>query len=192
MAELSMTALAGADLVAGIALTAASSGGGSLEGPGRADDRHPDASRSALCDARRFPAPCRVELEDMIVDLRELGPHEVVVQARRSVISAGTELAHYRGDSLLGLLPPVQRPHQPFHPGYAMAGTVRCAPVLTTGQFPPATCIPAKLANPEHAGALPGDRGRIIMWRDVSDDHALGEALTSLLGRAAEPASQQS
>jgi hypothetical protein len=36
-----------------------------------------------------------------------------------------------------------------------------------------------------------GDRGRIVMWRDVSDDHALGEALTSLLGRAAEPTSQQ-
>ena len=33
-----------------------------------------------------------------------------------------------------------------------------------------------------------GNRGRIVMWRDVSDDHALGEALTSLLGRASEPA----
>jgi hypothetical protein len=35
-----------------------------------------------------------------------------------------------------------------------------------------------------------GERGRIVMWRDVSDDRALGEALTSLLGKAAEPASQ--
>ena len=34
-----------------------------------------------------------------------------------------------------------------------------------------------------------GERGRIVMWRDLSDDHALGEALTSLLGKAAEPAS---
>ena len=74
-----------------------------------------------------FPEPRRVELEEVIVDLRELGPHEVVVQARRSVISPGTELAHYRGDSLVGLLPPGQRPHQPFHPGYAMAGTVLAA-----------------------------------------------------------------
>jgi hypothetical protein len=63
----------------------------------------------------------------VIVDLRALGPHEVVVQARRSVISPGTELAHYRGESLVGLLPPAQRPHQPFHPGYAMAGTVLAA-----------------------------------------------------------------
>jgi hypothetical protein len=31
-----------------------------------------------------------------------------------------------------------------------------------------------------------GERGRIVMWRDVSDDRALGEALTSLLS-AAEP-----
>ena len=74
-----------------------------------------------------FPEPRRVELEEVIVDLRELGPHEVVVQARRSVISPGTELAHYRGDSLVGLRPPAQRPHQPFHPGYAMAGTVLAA-----------------------------------------------------------------
>ena len=29
-----------------------------------------------------FPEPRRVELEEVIVDLRELGPHEVVVQAR--------------------------------------------------------------------------------------------------------------
>jgi threonine dehydrogenase-like Zn-dependent dehydrogenase len=74
-----------------------------------------------------FPEPRRVALEEVIVDLRELGPHEVVVQACRSVISPGTELAHYRGESLVGLLPPAQRPHQPFHPGYAMAGTVIAA-----------------------------------------------------------------
>jgi 2-desacetyl-2-hydroxyethyl bacteriochlorophyllide A dehydrogenase len=74
-----------------------------------------------------FPEPRRVELEEVIVDLRKLGPHEVVVQARRSVISPGTELAHYRGDSLVGLLPHAQRPRQPFHPGYAMAGTVLAA-----------------------------------------------------------------
>ncbi|TVZ02316.1 hypothetical protein EAS64_26250 [Trebonia kvetii] len=35
-----------------------------------------------------------------------------------------------------------------------------------------------------------GERGRIVMWRDVSDDQTLGEALTSLLGKTAEPASQ--
>jgi len=58
-----------------------------------------------------FPEPRRVELEEVIVDLRELGPHEVVVRACRSVISPGTELAHYRGDSHGGLLPPGQRPH---------------------------------------------------------------------------------
>jgi hypothetical protein len=74
-----------------------------------------------------FPDPRRVELEEVIVNLRELGPHEVVVQARRSVISPGTELAHNRGDSLGGLRPPGQRPHQPFHPGYAMAGIVLAA-----------------------------------------------------------------
>jgi hypothetical protein len=31
-----------------------------------------------------FPGPRRVELEEVIVDLRKLGPHEVVVRARRA------------------------------------------------------------------------------------------------------------
>ena len=74
-----------------------------------------------------FSEPGRVELEEMIVDLHDLGPHEVVVQGRRSVISPGTELAYYRGDSLVGPLPPVRSPSQPFHPGYAMAGTILAA-----------------------------------------------------------------
>ena len=56
-----------------------------------------------------FPEPRRAELEEVIVD-RELGPHEVVVLARRSVISPGIELAHYRGDSFVGLLPPSAAP----------------------------------------------------------------------------------
>jgi len=34
-----------------------------------------------------FPGPAKVELEEVAVDLGDLGPHEVVVQARRSVIS---------------------------------------------------------------------------------------------------------
>jgi 2-desacetyl-2-hydroxyethyl bacteriochlorophyllide A dehydrogenase len=84
---------------------------------------------AAQCSATRivFPEPGQVELEEVIVDLRELGPHELVVQARRSVISPGTELAHYRGNSLGGPFPPAQGLHQPFHPGYAMAGSVLAA-----------------------------------------------------------------
>jgi threonine dehydrogenase-like Zn-dependent dehydrogenase len=74
-----------------------------------------------------FPGSYRVELEEVLVDLSDLGPHEVVVQARRSLISSGTELAHYRGDSLVGLGPPVQGPRPTFHPGYAMVGTVLAA-----------------------------------------------------------------
>ena len=87
--------------------------------------RTPPDQHSAICVV--FPGPRQVELEEVTVDLGDLGPHEVVVQARRSVISPGTELAHYRGDSLVGLSLPAQRPSQPFHPGYAMAGTVIAA-----------------------------------------------------------------
>jgi 2-desacetyl-2-hydroxyethyl bacteriochlorophyllide A dehydrogenase len=73
------------------------------------------------------PEPHRVELEQTTVGLTALEPHEVVVRARSSVISPGTELAHYRGDSLEGVLPHAQRPGEPFYPGYAMVGSVLAA-----------------------------------------------------------------
>jgi 2-desacetyl-2-hydroxyethyl bacteriochlorophyllide A dehydrogenase len=74
-----------------------------------------------------FPEPRRVEVRDIEIDVDSLGPYELVVQARRSVISPGTELAHYRGDALGGVLSHARRPGQPFFPGYAMAGTVVAA-----------------------------------------------------------------
>jgi len=81
------------------------------------------------CLARRvvFPEPGRVELEELAVDLDGLGAHEVVVCARRSVISPGTELAHYRGDPHAGVLSHARPVGEPFHPGYAMAATVVAA-----------------------------------------------------------------
>jgi threonine dehydrogenase-like Zn-dependent dehydrogenase len=74
-----------------------------------------------------FPEPRRVEVEHIEVSVKGLGPHEVVVRGRRSVISPGTELAHYRGDALGGVLPHAQGPGEPFFPGYAMVGTVVAA-----------------------------------------------------------------
>ena len=74
-----------------------------------------------------FPGTLRAELEQIDVDLDNLGPHEVVVRAKRSVISPGTELAHYRGDNRSGPLRHAVRPGQPFFPGYAMVGTVIAA-----------------------------------------------------------------
>ena len=78
-----------------------------------------------------FPEPRKVELQQIEVDVDDLGAYEVVVQARRSVISPGTEVAHYRGDSLSGALPHAQRRGEPFYPGYAMAGTVLAAGTAT-------------------------------------------------------------
>lgn len=71
-----------------------------------------------------FPEPHEVRLDEVEVDLDALGPHEVVVEARRSVISPGTELAHFRGDSLAGVLPHAQRRGEPFFPGYATSAVV--------------------------------------------------------------------
>ncbi len=73
-----------------------------------------------------FPEPGCVELERLEVSLQDLGPHELVVRGRRSVISPGTELAHYRGDVLAGVLPHAQT-RGSFFPGYAMVGTVLAA-----------------------------------------------------------------
>jgi 2-desacetyl-2-hydroxyethyl bacteriochlorophyllide A dehydrogenase len=54
----------------------------------------------------------------------DLGPHEVVVEAKWSVISPGTELAHFTGSAETG--PMVHtRAGFPWAPGYAMCGVVR-------------------------------------------------------------------
>jgi threonine dehydrogenase-like Zn-dependent dehydrogenase len=84
------------------------------------------ASPGLLATRIVFPEPRRVELERLEVSLQDLGPYELVVRGRRSVISPGTELAHYRGDVLAGVLPHAQT-RGSFFPGYAMVGTVLAA-----------------------------------------------------------------
>ncbi|MDA8296706.1 MAG: zinc-binding alcohol dehydrogenase [Actinomycetota bacterium] len=61
------------------------------------------------------------------MSLDGLGPHEVVLEGSYSVISPGTELAHYRGDARNGLLVHAAKGDARFYPGYAMAGTVLAA-----------------------------------------------------------------
>ncbi len=75
-----------------------------------------------------FAAPRSAHMVSGSVDMSDIGPHEVVVRARRSVISPGTELAWYRGQSFAGTSP---RRAFPLRPGYAMAGTVLRAGVAT-------------------------------------------------------------
>jgi|GEM_PF-210055 len=57
------------------------------------------------------------------VDVRKLSPYEVVVEARCSVVSPGTELARYRGENFGS----GQHGGFPSKPGYAMAGLVLAA-----------------------------------------------------------------
>lgn len=54
----------------------------------------------------------------------DLGPHEVVVEAKWSVISPGTELAHYTGTAATGPMTHAKVDF-PWTPGYAMSGVVR-------------------------------------------------------------------
>jgi 2-desacetyl-2-hydroxyethyl bacteriochlorophyllide A dehydrogenase len=68
--------------------------------------------------------PGSVEVASKPVDEDTLGPDDLLIEARCSVISPGTELAHYRGDAAQGVLPHASRRPYPFRPGYAMAGVV--------------------------------------------------------------------
>ncbi len=67
-----------------------------------------------------FPRPYVIEFNETTTGLSDLDDHEVVVAARYSVVSPGTELARYRGETF------GSRNHGgfPFRPGYAMAGVV--------------------------------------------------------------------
>ena len=67
-----------------------------------------------------FTKPNEVELQSFEFDVDDLGPRDVVIENRYSLISPGTELACLRGtESWAGL---------PFQPGYA-----GCGNVLATG-----------------------------------------------------------
>lgn len=90
-------------------------------------DRPATPDRLIASSAVVMPDEGRVEVVAGEVDTGNLGPEEVVVGATFSVISPGTELAHYRGHSADGALVPTGRMAYPFHPGYAMAGTVLAA-----------------------------------------------------------------
>src|SRR5579875_3137059 len=74
-----------------------------------------------------MPDQGQVEVVAGEVDPGDLGPEEVVVGAKYSVISPGTELAHYRGDAANGVLAHAGRRGYPFYPGYAMSGVVLAA-----------------------------------------------------------------
>jgi threonine dehydrogenase-like Zn-dependent dehydrogenase len=101
--------------------------------------------------------PGRVELVRHDVSEDDLGPHEVVVEARCSVISPGTELAHFRGDSQNGVLPHAGRRGYPFRPGYAMSGVVVAAghdSGLTPGQ--------RVLSHTTHSSVARFDRRHVV------------------------------
>jgi len=101
-----------------------------------------------------------VELEDMEVGMSDLGAHEVIVLATRSVISPGSELAYYRGHAQEGVLPRSERPGYPFHPGYAMAGTV-----LAAGPESGLSAGDAVLSHTPHQSVVRFDRREQVCLR---------------------------
>jgi threonine dehydrogenase-like Zn-dependent dehydrogenase len=70
--------------------------------------------------------PQHIDIEGVDVDMADVAPYEVVVNARRSVISPGTELSRYRDQVFGGVA--AERPSSfPAFPGYAMVGDVVAA-----------------------------------------------------------------
>ncbi len=72
-----------------------------------------------------FRAPMVAELESFELDQSELGPTEVVVRTRVTLISPGTELANLQGK--LGMHSDEPRTYPMSHVGYANVGTVVAA-----------------------------------------------------------------
>lgn len=70
-----------------------------------------------------FPAIKQAEWETVSLP-DELKPTEVLVEAARTLVSAGTEIAIYSGAHIGYTIPNARYPRLPFHPGYAFAGTV--------------------------------------------------------------------
>lgn len=69
-----------------------------------------------------FPAPdvCEIQRSEMATDL---GPHDVLIENRLSLISPGTELAMF-GGTHPGFGVAGHHAHYPYFPGYAGVGTV--------------------------------------------------------------------
>lgn len=75
-----------------------------------------------------FPAIRRAEWERLPVPAPDrLGPTEVLVRTDCSLVSAGTEIAIYSGSHIGFTIPDATYPRLPFHPGYALAGTIEGA-----------------------------------------------------------------
>src|SRR5579875_695188 len=104
-----------------------------------------------------MPDQGQVEVVAGEVDPGDLGPEEVVVGAKYSVISPGTELAHYRGDAANGVLAHAGRRGYPFYPGYAMSATVLAAGPDTGLQ--PGQRV---LSHTPHASVARLDRSRVV------------------------------
>src|SRR5437763_12909641 len=90
-------------------------------------------------EARRivFPAIRQAAWERVPLPSPErLGPHEALVRATCTLVSAGTEIAIYSGAHIGYPVPGATYPRLPFHPGYAFAGTVEALGSALAGPRP--------------------------------------------------------
>ena len=139
----------GHHLVIGIALTVARSGGGSLEGPEQADDRHPAAGRSALWTRVVFPEPSRAEFEEVIVDQARPGDDRQAIHALWRILF--TRLGSHPGHPRLPVFGLTSTDGvEPCGSSDSSAGAVRPRPPTPGAGMPDCRCpvtAPARIAR---------------------------------------------
>lgn len=127
-----------------------------------------------------FPRPREVQWETF--DLPErLGPSEILVKARKTLVSSGTEVAIYAGRHAHSNRPGATYPRFPLNPGYTFAGEV-LAVGEKVSEFAPGdravTVIDARHAT--HAVVDTGKRQVARILEPLSDEAALLASLSTI------------
>lgn len=120
-----------------------------------------------------FPDKHRCEVEEAELEER-LGPGEVLVRIRASLVSAGTELAMFNREHRGFDEPDFAYAKYPFRPGYAAAGEI----VSGAGDLKPGTRV---LLGSNHATFTKAKAEHVrILPDDLPDEHAPFQRLLSI------------
>ncbi len=126
--------------------------------------------------ARRLVAFAPLSMEIETVDLPDVpSVGQLLVQAHTTAISAGTEIANYRGITTYRSVANPDWRADPYYPGYALAGTV-----LAVGEGVTTVRVGDRVCGmgPHASAALVDARQFVPIPGTVSDDHA---AMTTLV-----------
>jgi 2-desacetyl-2-hydroxyethyl bacteriochlorophyllide A dehydrogenase len=124
-------------------------------------------------------APMTMELEEFELS-DQPGPGQLLVETETTAISAGTEVANYRGITVYRPADSDWRAN-PYRPGYSLAGTVRAVGPGVEGVAPGERVC----GNGPHASAVLVDAARVVhVPPEVSADHAAMTTLCAIVMNA--------